>query len=164
MLAVALRIVRDRDVADDVVQEAYAKALAAAGRFRGEAQPSTWLHRIVVNEALMWLRRERSRPRGAATRAAAGPDGRPAPDAIDALRATGPGPLDLLVAREARARLRHCLAALAPTEREVIARCALDDESYEDYARRVGLGRSAVKTRAFRARRHLRELLEADGA
>ena len=59
MRAVALRVTRDGEAARDVVQAAYEKALRHGRKFRGGARVSTWLHRIVTNEALMWLRRER---------------------------------------------------------------------------------------------------------
>jgi hypothetical protein len=55
---VALRITRNPAAADDVVQSALEKALRHRAEFRGEAQPSTWLHRIAVNEALAWRRSE----------------------------------------------------------------------------------------------------------
>lgn len=49
---VARSILRDDTEAEDVVQEAYVKALSALERFRGESSLSTWLTRIVINEAL----------------------------------------------------------------------------------------------------------------
>ena len=59
LIAVAMRITRAREAARDVVQSAFEKALRKARGFQGQARVSTWLHRIVVNEALMWLRGER---------------------------------------------------------------------------------------------------------
>src|SRR5690606_35718015 len=55
----ARAIVRSDTVAEDVLQESYLKAFAALGSFRGEASLSTWLSRIVVNEALGRLRQQR---------------------------------------------------------------------------------------------------------
>ncbi len=63
LTAVALRITRDESTAQDVVQNAFEKALRHGHRFRGECLVSTWMHRIVANEALMWLRSERRRAR-----------------------------------------------------------------------------------------------------
>ena len=42
-------------------QNAFVKALRHREQFQGDAAPSTWIHRIVINEALMWLRSERRR-------------------------------------------------------------------------------------------------------
>ena len=62
MLAVARRILRDEDAARDAVQDAFVSAYRARHQFEGTAKLSTWLHRIVVNAALMRLR-SRSRQR-----------------------------------------------------------------------------------------------------
>ena len=62
MLAVARRFMRDEDEAQDVVQEAFVAAFRSLGSFREGSLLSTWLHRIVVNAALMRLRTRRRRP------------------------------------------------------------------------------------------------------
>lgn len=59
MLALAERILRDRDAAEDVVQEAFIAAFRSFGDFRGDAELATWLHRITVNTALSRLRKQR---------------------------------------------------------------------------------------------------------
>jgi RNA polymerase sigma factor (sigma-70 family) len=53
MLAVARRFVRNDDDAQDVVQAAYLSAFRSVGQFEGQCLVGTWLHRIVVNTALM---------------------------------------------------------------------------------------------------------------
>jgi RNA polymerase sigma-70 factor (ECF subfamily) len=62
MLAVARRLLRDEDSARDAVQDAFLSAFRAIQRFDGHSQLSTWLHRIVVNAALMRLRSRHRRP------------------------------------------------------------------------------------------------------
>ena len=57
MWAVALRMTHDPEVSADAVQEAFIAAFRRADSFRGEAQVTTWLHRIVVNACLDRLRR-----------------------------------------------------------------------------------------------------------
>src|ERR1700730_11615633 len=57
--AVAQRITRNREDAEDVVQESFHKAFVHLARFEERSQFSTWLTRIVMNEALMVLRRRR---------------------------------------------------------------------------------------------------------
>lgn len=57
--ALAYRLLRNRWVLDDVLQEAYLRAFRGFPAFRGEAQVSTWLYRIVYNSCLDHLRRER---------------------------------------------------------------------------------------------------------
>jgi RNA polymerase sigma-70 factor (ECF subfamily) len=145
--AAARRILRDDEDARDAVQNACEKALRHAASFRGDARPSTWLHRIVVNEALMLLRRRRRR---AALLEVACDELAPAAE---------PAPDETLHATRRRARVACALAALPPRQRRVIERCTLAGESYEELARRDGERPGAVKARAFRARRRLAALL-----
>ena len=62
LLAVARRFMRNEEDARDVVQSAYLSAFRALDQFEGSSQLSTWLHRIVVNTALMRLRSQRRKP------------------------------------------------------------------------------------------------------
>jgi RNA polymerase sigma-70 factor (ECF subfamily) len=62
LLAVARRLLRNDDDARDCVQEAFLQAFRALPRFEGHSRLSTWLHRIVVNAALMKMRSRRARP------------------------------------------------------------------------------------------------------
>ena len=154
MKAVAHRVVRRPEVAEDVVQSAYEKALRGLAGFDGRARLSTWLHRIVVNEGLMWLRTEGRRRKRFASEHESGidPDAHRDPDADPSRR---------LFETERLALLRTGLAALPAAERDVLERCALEGWSYDAYARRRGIGAAAAKSRAFRARRRLRDLIEA---
>ena len=62
MLATARRLLGNDEDARDAVQEAMLSAFRAVGRFEGGAQIGTWLHRIVVNAALMRMRSRRRKP------------------------------------------------------------------------------------------------------
>ena len=64
--AVALRMMRNPDDAADALQDAYIAAFRRAGSFRGDAQVTTWLHRVVVNACLDRLRRMKVAGRGPA--------------------------------------------------------------------------------------------------
>ena len=152
LVAVALRITRDRDAAGDVVQTAFEKALRKGRRqFRGDALLSTWMHRIVVNEALMWLRAERRRGERIQPTAQL--------DEI-AAEAQDPAPDAQLASRQDASRLRLALGELRPEEREVLVRCTMGEDSYRDFGHDHGLHPAAVKSRAFRARQGLRAILE----
>ena len=151
---VALRITRDPSAADDVVQGAFEKALRYGAGFRGEARPSTWLHRIVVNEALMWRRSEARRNARLARATAAADWG---------AESAGADALDELLARERRAQVQRALATLRSEDADLLVRCALGEQGYGTWARERGLQPTAAKTRAFRARRALRAVLEEEG-
>jgi RNA polymerase sigma-70 factor (ECF subfamily) len=61
LAAVALGVTKDPDAAQDVLQNAFEKVLRDGEKFRGQSRVSTWLYRIVTNEALMWRRRQSRR-------------------------------------------------------------------------------------------------------
>jgi RNA polymerase sigma-70 factor (ECF subfamily) len=149
--AVALRITRHPDSARDVVQSAFEKVIRHGSRFQGRARVSTWVHRIVANEALMWLRSQRRR-------AEVSIDTDPVPLS---LTDTAPGPGDQLQQLRRAERLRAGLETLPAAERDVVLHCTLAGESYAAYGARTGVHPAAVKSRAFRARRRLEKLLHA---
>jgi RNA polymerase sigma-70 factor (ECF subfamily) len=151
LASVALRFTRDPEAARDVVQSAFEKVLRHGDRFRGQSRVSTWIHRIVANEALMWLRSQRRRREDRLF----GEDG-DLPHLVD----SGPGPAEILLQRERALRLGRGLRRLKGDERDVVRSCALEGQSYAEYGRRRGLHPAAVKSRAFRARRHLAHLLQ----
>ncbi len=62
LLAVARRILRDDDEAEDAVQDAFLSAFRSLDGFRGQSELGTWLHRIAINAALMKLRARNRRP------------------------------------------------------------------------------------------------------
>jgi len=150
LTAVALRFTRDEDAARDVLQNAFEKAVRYGRRFRGQARVSTWLHRIVTNEALLWLRREKRRARRLVHI-----------EEVRRLRLVDPSPAppDLASHRECTARLRAAVARLRPEEREVVEHCALG-RSYAELGRSTGTHPGALKSRAFRARRRLAVMVD----
>jgi len=148
--AVALGVTKDPDGAQDVVQNAFEKVLRHGDKFRGQARVSTWMHRIVTNEALMW-RRTRGRRRET-----------PLENPDDLMSADLPAtrtPSDLAESRQLIARVRAALEELPREEREVLSGCALGGRSYAEFGRATGLHPAAVKSRAHRARRRLAGIL-----
>ena len=105
MLAVARRLLRSDDDAADAVQEAFISAFRAIGNFEGGAKLSTWLHRIVVNAALMRLRNRARRPEVSIDELLPKfvEDGAPRRRAA---RVAQPEPLDALERRETRELVR----------------------------------------------------------
>ncbi len=152
LTAVARRLLHDPDAAADVVQSAFEKVLRYCEQFRGGARPSTWMHRIVVNEAFMWLRRE---TRHAPTRID--------PDDWELVFGGAEDPEEQgAAAREERARLERALARFTEEERSLITESALKGRSYSALGQELGLSTRAVSMRAFRARRRLAAEFEAD--
>jgi RNA polymerase sigma-70 factor (ECF subfamily) len=148
LLAVAMRIVRDRDDAEDVVQEALLKVCRSLTRFEGRSAFTTWLHRIVVNAGLDRLRRHQARRE----RYASDDDDRDfAPiDMVDEQT-----PERVASRRETGAAVRGALARLSPAHREVLERREFDGESYRDLARLVHCPVGTVMSRLHHARHRL---------
>jgi RNA polymerase sigma-70 factor (ECF subfamily) len=125
-----------------MVQEAYLRALARGSEFRGEAAPSTWIYRILIN-ACLDVRRYRAR-RGtqvALDEVTAHPRGRRCHRLVD------------------RQALRAALATLESGERDVCVLYDVMGYTHPEIARRLGIPVGTSKGRLCTARRRLRRLL-----
>jgi len=155
---VARGVLGDDSEAEDAVQEAYLRAFTHLDGFRGEARLSTWLTRIVLNEALGRLRQRR-----------ASVDLKQ----VDSIDDTGEARVIFLPSarREsdpesaaARAQVRRIVEGavdrLPPPFRAVFVMREIEEMSVEETAAHLGLRPETVKTRLHRARRLLREALK----
>jgi RNA polymerase sigma-70 factor (ECF subfamily) len=158
MLAVARRMLRSEEDARDAVQDAFVSAFRAIDGFEGQARVSTWLHRIVVNAALMKLRTRRRKPEQSIEELLPGflDDGHLASPAVE-WRKTLDDPVE-------RDDLRRLVLAkireLPEGYRNVLLLRDIEDLDTEETAEHMGLSAGAVKTRLHRARQALRGLLE----
>jgi RNA polymerase sigma-70 factor (ECF subfamily) len=153
----AHRILRNQQDAEDAVQRAFQRALVNLQRFREESTFSTWITRIVVNDALMLLRQRRTREPLHENSLDATQD-----DARAEIADGRPTPEDILCANERRATVRHAVAQLRESLRVVVLQGELQGLTSAETARRLGLTVSAVKARTFHARRFLRKHLEGN--
>ena len=146
----------DDGEAEDVLQEAYLRAFAAFGGFRGEASLSTWLTAIVINEARGRLRRRRTTVGLEAVEAAQQDSG----SVVMFPSAFGAASPEADAARaEARRLLERAVDELPEPFRVVFIMREVDGLSVEDTAQALELRPETVKTRLHRARRMLRESL-----
>jgi RNA polymerase sigma-70 factor, ECF subfamily len=162
MLAVARRFVRNDDDAQDIVQSAYLNAFRSVGQFEGQCLIGTWLHRIVVNTALMKLRSRRRKPEASID------------DLLPTFLDDGHhveqfsewcAPADELIQRsETRALVRACIERLPDNYREVLILRDIEELSTEESARALSLTPTAVKVRLHRARQALSTLLRKEFA
>jgi len=149
MLAVALRITRNPDEAEEIVQETFLKIWLLAGQWRPEreARFSTWLYRVVLNASLDRQRRPRVVPLEAA--------GDPADLA--------PGGLDLVQARQRDAIVAAALAEIPSRQRTALALYYFADLSVSQTAASMGLSVAAVESLLVRGKRALRLALARRG-
>jgi RNA polymerase sigma-70 factor, ECF subfamily len=160
LLAVARRFVHTEEDAHDIVQSAYLNAFRSFDRFEGTCQLSTWLHRIVVNTALMKLRSRRRRPEQSIEELlpAFQEDGHHVEQFSD-----WAAPADELLERQqTRAAVRACIAQLPENYREVLLLRDIEELSTQEVAAAMGLTPTAVKVRLHRARQALSTLLRRE--
>ncbi len=157
-LAAALRVLRDRDQAEDAVQDAFIKVCRAIGRFEERAAFGTWLHRIVVNTSLDHLRRAGGRP--VVTEGDVGDDGGTGDRALPGREIADDRTPDRDVERmEARAAITRGLATLTPVHRQALVLREIEDSSYAEIARASGCPVGTVMSRLHHARRRLADEL-----
>jgi RNA polymerase sigma-70 factor, ECF subfamily len=147
LYGIVLRILKRRDLADEVLQEVYVKVWERAGDFDpGRASPITWLSTIARNRALDEIRK-RSHVSIEDT-----------PEALD-VAATDPHPLQALELSQDMKRLSVCLDKLEPQRKEIVLQAYLYGESREELSRRFGHPVATIKTWLHRSLAQLRACL-----
>ncbi len=158
LFAVILRIQRDRDLAEDLLQEVYVAVWKAAASFdAARSQPLTWLTSIARNRAIDSLRRAQAQPR---TESTSRDDDDDRPDATEALADEGPGPLDLLGRASEARQLQHCMEHLSPPQRQSVALAFFDGLSHAEVADHLREPLGTVKSWVRRALASLKACLE----
>ena len=139
----ALRLTRQRTMAEEILQETFIEVLTKIGTFRGEALLGTWIREIAVNKCLMHLRsgwHRKSRPLEET--------GSDQGDNID--MAIKPEHLDL----------ERALAALAPVSRAVVWLHDVEGYTHHEIGKLMGKSDSFSKSQLARAHQRLQVLLE----
>jgi len=143
----AVRVVRDRHLAEDVVQETFLTILRGRAPYRGDGSLAGWVYRIGYRQAVTALRRRRELPtedeilERQADRVVDGPDG-------------------AVLQRELAERIDAAISQLSPPLRAAFVLRDVEELSVAETALALGVGESAVKMRVMRARGELREMLK----
>jgi len=141
--AVACRIVRRHDLAEDIAQEAFLRAYRALGRFDRARPFGPWIARIAANLAVNEYRSPRRREQELPPEHAEKPSAQA-------------GPLDNLLAREAEGVLDQALGALPQEQRAVFVLRVYEELSYQEIAEALDISPGTVMSRLSRARERLR--------
>ena len=141
----ALRIIDDKDAAEDLVSEVFLEVWRHAGRFEGRCRVSTWLLAITRNRALSMLRR-RQMERLDWDEAAVIPDHADDPEIA-------------IQKQQQSAILARCLTRLSAEHREVIDLVYYHGRSIDEVAAIIHVPPNTVKTRMFYARNRIAQLL-----
>jgi RNA polymerase sigma-70 factor (ECF subfamily) len=157
LLSVARRFLGSSDDAQDAVQEAFIKAFKAIHTFEERAQLHTWLHRILVNTALMKLRERRRKPEESLddllpTFASDGHQTTESREWSDAI----------FERKETAALVRDAIASLPEQYRLVLVLRDLEEHDTAETARILKTTTTVVKVRLHRARQALRTLLDRE--
>src|SRR5258708_17765743 len=143
------RITRNREDAEDAVQDSLLRAFLHLKSFDGRSTFSTWLTRIGINSALMILRKKRSFREMSA-------HGQGVDETLWEVPDSTPKPEIRWAERERRRILRGAISNLRPAIRRALELQILEHRSIEETAARIGISVSAAKARVFRAKAALR--------
>ncbi|MCC6681541.1 MAG: RNA polymerase sigma factor [Phycisphaeraceae bacterium] len=163
---ICLRMVNNRDDAAEVCQDVMMRIVEHVGEFRGQAQFTTWITRIAMNQALTFLRRRKLRRTVSldAESPARGSGGNSGGDQASALRRqlAGPAEHDPALRVQTRERLQLlelALNRLEPDFRAVLVLRDIDGMDYQQIAESLDINLGTVKSRLFRARLALRQVM-----
>ena len=153
VFAVAMKMMKDEDKAHDVAQDALLLAYRHRASFKGESRFTTWLYRIATTTALMHLRKERSQPRLASLEAETSETTfiEPATQAAT--------PEESLASSQAVRLATLHLDEMGDKYGAIFAKRFVDGYTETEIASDLQLNVATVKTRAFRARSHVRSKL-----
>jgi len=159
LLSVARRFLPNNEDAQDAVQEAFIKAFRAIGTFEARAQLHTWLHRILVNTALMKIRSRKRRPEESID------------DLLPTFQADGHQTTEsrdwsdaIFERTETAAIVRQAIAQLPNHYRVVLTLRDIEERDTIETATALGTTTTVVKVRLHRARQALRTLLDREFA
>lgn len=152
-----LRIVRNREDAEDVLQDTYLKSFLHLVTFQSKSAFSTWLCRIAINSALMFLRKRRYHPEVFVE--SSNPD---FVGTINEVRDSSECLETCILRLERLERMRMAIERLPPKLRRVVKLRGREELALEEIAYRVNVSVGAVKARLSRARAILRESIAGD--
>jgi RNA polymerase sigma-70 factor (ECF subfamily) len=158
VFALVFRMVRDRELAEDLAQETFVKALNAIDSYRPEFKFSSWIFKIANNAAIDHLRRRELDTLSL--------DGSPHAETPEAMQATAlqigarqETPLDTVEAKELGTAIEAAIGSLRPEYRSCILLRHVEGRAYEEIAEILNLPLGTVKTYIHRARNELRHSL-----
>ena len=158
LFSLLYRMVRDRELAEDLAQETFIKALNAIESYRPEYKFSSWIFKIANNAAIDHLRR-----RELDTLSLEGSPHAETPEAVEAtalqIGDRQESPLDAVEARELGGQIEQAIAQLRPEYRSCILLRHVEGRAYEEIAEILALPLGTVKTYIHRARNELRQAL-----
>ncbi len=160
VFGLVLRMLGQRAEAEDLTQEVFVQVFKAIGTFRGESKLSTWIYRIAVNLCKNRTKYLRVRHTSEQDQLDDMADRLPLSQARNANVAQIERPDEAMAGRQVEAIVRESIAEVDENFRECLILCDVEELPYEEIAEITQLPVGTVKSRIFRARAQLRELVE----
>jgi RNA polymerase sigma factor (sigma-70 family) len=151
---VIFRIVRDKELASDLVQDTFMKAFSSLKTYRSEFRFSTWLYKIAANASIDFIRKKRIKALSLDNPINT-EDGQVTIDIPDNRH----HPEEEMVRRERASSIDEAIGALPNKYRQVIIARHQEEKSYEEIADELGVPVGTIKARIFRARELLKKRL-----
>lgn len=155
--ALAFRMCKNAEDAEEAAQEAFLSAWQGLKFFRFESSFSTWLYRLTSNACIDHLRKEQ-RHKNAAALSLDDEE-----TYIDAEDTASPTPQETVERKELRALIEEGLQRLTPEHKEVLVLREMHQLSYDEIAETLGLDSGTVRSRISRGRKQLRKFLIQTG-
>jgi RNA polymerase sigma factor (sigma-70 family) len=149
----AYRITRNREDAQDAVQDALLQAFVHLKDFNGRSAFGTWLTRIVINSALMILRKKKN----SKTFTLESRSGTEEAEGVLEFKDDAPDAESRYLEEERARTVRDAITSLRPSLRRVVELRQMEERSMKEIAEMTGLSLAAAKTRLFHARHALRK-------
>jgi len=157
LTSAVVRLVGDRDKAEDIVQETFLRVHKNAARYKTIARFSTWIYTIALNMAKNEIRNTKRRKTSSLWDIGLEKDGEPSAYEIPD---NSERPDDVVERRNLRGLMERCIQELPPKYRTIIVLRDVEGLSYEEIAGILKLPEGTVKSRMNRARLRFKELLE----
>jgi RNA polymerase sigma-70 factor (ECF subfamily) len=160
VFGLVFRMLNSRAEAEDLTQEVFVQVFKAIGTFRGESKLSTWIYRIAVNLCKNRAKYLRVRHAGEQDELEEMAERLPLSQARNANVAQVARPDEAMAGRQVEEIVRQAISEVDDNFRECLILCDVEELSYEEIAEITGLPVGTVKSRIFRGRAQLRELVE----
>jgi len=145
-----LRMLKNREEAEEVSQDTFIKAYKSMGRFKGDSKFSTWIYRIAYNTSLDRLKKNRKHFNDVAI-----------DEFTEHQVKTMDNALSQLENEERNQAIQKCLAQLPSDDAFILTLYYFEDQSLDEISKVIGLTPNNVKVKLFRSRKKLATIMKA---
>ena len=149
VFTLALKMLRDREEAEEVAQDVFVKVYEKLSKFKGEAKFSTWLYKVVYNTCLDRIKKIR---RGVLVVAME--------DITERQIKTVDNALDEMEQKERDDAIQECMSLLTPDESALLTLFYFEELSFKEISKITGISTNNLKVKLFRSRKKLALIMQ----